>query len=145
MASGKVRSPAALDFPETDGSVPVNASYMPVECPFGPDMDVKTVPSGDFKECSSCDPFPLQEFLFLFIEQPLMLLFPRSALLFLLPFVCLTGLHQGGGVKSESLEHADGDQLDEGSSFRSLKRIRDPVPAIGGGFLPAVFSVEEPA
>lgn len=155
MASGKVRCPAALDFPETDGSVPVNASYMPVECPFGSDMDVKTIPSGDFKEHSSRDPFPVQEFLFLFIEQ-LMLLFPRSALfrlflfplpafLFLLLFVCLTGLRQGGGVKSESLEHADGDQLDEGSSFRSLKRIRDPVPAIGGGFLPAVFSVEEPA
>ena len=145
MASGKVRCPAALDFPETDGSVPVNASYMPVECPFGSDMDVKTIPSGDFKEHSSRDPFPVQEFLFLFIEQQLMLLFPLPAFLFLLLFVCLTGLRQGGGVKSESLEHADGDQLDEGSSFRSLKRIRDPVPAIGGGFLPAVFSVEEPA
>ena len=124
MASGKVRSPVAFDFPVTDGSVPVNASYMPVECPFGSDMDVKTVPSGDFKEHSSRDPFPVQEFLFLFIEQPLMLLFPRSALfrlflllfpafLFLPPFVCLTGLHQGCGVKSESLEHADGDQPDE--------------------------------
>lgn len=87
MASGKVRCPAALDFPETDGSVPVNASYMPVECPFGSDMDVKTIPSGDFKEHSSRDPFPVQEFLFLFIEQQLMLLFPRSALfrLFLFP------------------------------------------------------------
>ena len=64
-------------------------------------MDVKTVPSGDFKEHSSRDPFPVQEFLFLFIEQPLMLLFPRSALfrlflllfpafLFLPPFVCLS-------------------------------------------------------
>ena len=156
MASGKVRSPAALDFPETDGAVPVNAPHMPVECPFGSDMDVKTVPSGDFNEHFSRDPFPVQEFLFLFIEQQLMLLFPRSALfrlflfplpafLFLLLFVCLTGLRQGGGVKSESLEHADGEQLDEGSSFRSLKRIRDPVPAISGGFLPAVFSVEEPA
>lgn len=50
MASGKVRSPAALDFPETDGAVPVNAPHMPIECPFGSDMDVKTVPSGDFKE-----------------------------------------------------------------------------------------------
>ena len=79
MASGKVRSPETFDFPVTDGSVPVNASYMPVECPFGSDMDVKTVPSGDFKEHSSRDPFPVQEFLFLFIEQPLMLLFPRSA------------------------------------------------------------------
>ena len=78
MASGKVRSPVTFDFPVTDGSVPVNASYMPVECPFGSDMDVKTVPSGDFKEHSSRDPFPVQEFLFLFIEQPLMLLFPRS-------------------------------------------------------------------
>ena len=58
-----------LDFPETDGSVPVNAPHMPVECPFGSDMDVKTVPSGDFKEHSSRDPFPVQEFLFLFIEQ----------------------------------------------------------------------------
>ena len=77
MASGKVRSPVTFDFPVTDGSVPVNASYMPVECPFGSDMDVKTVPSGDFKEHSSRDPFPVQEFLFLFIEQPLMLLFPR--------------------------------------------------------------------
>lgn len=106
MASGKVRSPETFDFPVTDGSVPVNASYMPVECPFGSDMDVKTVPSGDFKEHSSRDPFPVQEFLFLFIEQPLILLFPRSALfrlflllfpafLFLPPFVCLTGLHQG--------------------------------------------------
>ena len=55
MASGKVRSPAALDFPETDGSVPVNAPHMPVECPFGSDMDVKTVPSGDFKEHFSRD------------------------------------------------------------------------------------------
>ena len=156
MASGKVRSPETFDFPVTDGSVPVNASYMPVECPFGSDMDVKTVPSGDFKEHSSRDPFPVQEFLFLFIEQPLILLFPRSALfrlflllfpafLFLPPFVCLTGLHQGGGVKSESLEHADGDQPDKGSSFRALKRSRDPVPAIGGSFVPAVFSVEEPA
>ena len=119
-------------------------------------MDVKTVPSGDFKEHSSRDSFPVQKFLFLLIEQPLVLLFPRSALfrLFLLlfpaflllpPFVCLTGLHQGGGVKSESLEHADGDQPDKGSSFRALKRIRDPVPAIGGSFVPAVFSVEEPA
>ena len=33
MASGKVRSPVTFDFPVTDGSVPVNASYMPVECP----------------------------------------------------------------------------------------------------------------
>ena len=156
MASGKVRSPAALDFPETDGAVPVNAPHMPVECPFGSDMDVKTVPSGDFKEHSSRDPFPVQEFLFLFIEQSLMLLFPRSArfrlfllplpaFLFLLPFVRLTGLHQGGGVKSESLEHANGDQIDEGSSFRTLKRIRNPVPAIGGGFLSAIFSLEKPA
>ena len=80
MASGKVRSPAALDFPETDGAVPVNAPHMPVECPFGSDMDVKTVPSGDFNEHFSRDPFPVQEFLFLFIEQQLMLLFPRSAL-----------------------------------------------------------------
>ena len=68
MASGKVRSPVTFDFPVTDGSVPVNASYMPVECPFGSDMDVKTVPSGDFKEHSSRDPFPVQEFPFLFIE-----------------------------------------------------------------------------
>ena len=68
MASGKVRCPAAFDFPETDGAVSVNASYMPVECPFGSDMDVKTVPSGDFKEHFSRDPFPVQEFLFLFIE-----------------------------------------------------------------------------
>ena len=156
MASGKVRCPAALDFPETDGSVPVNASYMPVECPFGSDMDVKTVPSGDFKEHSSRDPFPVQEFLFLFIEQPLMLLFlcsapfhlflfPLPAFLFLLPFVRLTGLQQGCGVESEGIEHADGDQPDEGSSFRILKRIRDPVPAIGGGFLSATFSLEKPA
>ena len=119
-------------------------------------MDVKTVPSGDFKEHSSRDPFPVQEFLFLFIEQQLMLLFPRSALfrlflfplpafLFLLPFVCLTGLQQGCGVEFEGIEHTDGDQSDEGSSFRALKRIRDPVPAIGGGFLPAAFSFEEPA
>ncbi|MDA6254909.1 hypothetical protein OSK51_29750, partial [Escherichia coli] len=49
------------------------------------------------------------------------------------------------GVKSESLEHADGDQPDEGSSFRILKRIRDPVPAIGGRFLSATFSLEKPA
>ena len=156
MTSGKVRSPVAFDFPVADGSVLIYAPHMPVECPFGSDMDVKTVPSGDFKEHSSRDPFPVQEFLFLFIEQPLMLLFPRSALfrlfllplpafLFLLPFVRLTGLHQGGGVKSESLEHADGDQPDEGSSFRILKRIRDPVPAIGGGFLSATFSLEKPA
>lgn len=156
MASGKVRCPAALDFPETDGSVPVNASYMPVECPFGSDMDVKTVPSGDFKEHFSRDPFPVQEFPFLFIEQPLMLLFLHSALfrlfLLLLPaflllysFILLTGLHQGSGIKSESLEHADGDQIDEGSSFRTLKRIRNPVPAIGGGFLSATFSLEKPA
>lgn len=126
-----------------------------VECPFGSDMDVKTIPSGDFKEHSSRDPFPVQEFLFLFIEQQLMLLFralrssasfSSRSLRFCSCFFCMPhGLASGGGVKSESLEHADGDQLDEGSSFRSLKRIRDPVPAIGGGFLPAVFSVEEPA
>ena len=87
MTSGKVRSPVAFDFPVADGSVLIYAPHMPVECPFGSDMDVKTVPSGDFKECSSRDPFPVQEFLFLFIEQPLMLLFPRSALfrLILLP------------------------------------------------------------
>ena len=42
---------------------------MPVECPFGSDMDVKTVPSGDFNEHFSRDPFPVQEFLFLFIES----------------------------------------------------------------------------
>ena len=74
MASGKVRSPETFDFPVTDGSVPVNASYMPVECPFGSDMDVKTVPSGDFKEHSSRDPFPVQEFLFLFIASAVILL-----------------------------------------------------------------------
>ena len=107
MASGKVRSPVTFDFPVTDGSFLIYAHNMPVECPFGSDMDVKTVASGDFKEHSSRDPFPVQEFLFLFIEQQLMLLFPRSALfrlflllfpafLFLPPFVCLTGLHQGG-------------------------------------------------
>ena len=75
MTSGKVRSPVAFDFPVADGSVLIYVPHMPVECPFGSDMDVKTVPSGDFKECSSRDPFPVQEFLFLFIEQPLMLLF----------------------------------------------------------------------
>ena len=77
----------AFDLPVADGSVLIYVPHMPVECPFGSDMDVKTVPSGDFKECSSRDPFPVQEFLFLFIEQPLMLLFPRSALfrLILLP------------------------------------------------------------
>lgn len=85
-----------------------------------------------------------------------MLLFLHSALfrlfLLLLPaflllysFIFLTGLHQGSGVKSESLEHANGDQIDEGSSFRTLKRIRNPVPAIGGGFLSAIFSLEKPA
>ena len=62
--------------------------------------------------------------------------------MFLLPFVCLTGLQQGCGVESEGIEHTDGDQSDEGSSFRALKRIRNPVPAIGGGFLPAAFSFE---
>ena len=156
MASGKVRSPAALDFPETDGAVPVTAPHMPIECPLGSDMDLKPVPSGDIKEHSSRAPFPVQEFPFLFIEQPLMLLFLHSALfrlfLLLLPaflllysFILLTGLHQGSGIKSESLEHAYGDQIDEGSSFRTLKRIRNPVPAIGGGFLSATFSLEKPA
>ena len=117
MASGKVRCPAAFDFPETDGAVSVNAPHMPVECPFGSDMDVKTVPSGDFKEHSSRDPFPVQKFLFLLIEQPLVLLFPRSALfrLFLLlfpaflllpPFVCLTGLHQGALFYTEYLKNS---------------------------------------
>jgi len=52
-------------------------------------------------------------------------------------------LQQGCGVEFEGIEHTDGDQSDEGSSFRALKRIRDPVPAIGGGFLPAAFSFEE--
>ena len=90
------------------------------------------------------------------IEQQLMLLFTYPALfrlflflfpafLFLLPFVCFTGLQQGCGVESEGLEHADGEQLDKRSFFRTLKRIRNPVPAISGGFLPAVFPVEEPA
>ena len=64
MASGKVRSPAALDFPETDGAVSVNASYMPVECPFGSDMDVKTVPSGDFNEHFSRNRSPSRNFSF---------------------------------------------------------------------------------
>ena len=107
MTSGKVRSPVAFDFPVADGSVLIYAPHMPVECPFGSDMDVKTVPSGDFKEHFSRDPFPVQEFLFLFIEQPLMLLFLHFALfrlfLLLLPaflllysFIFLTGLHQGG-------------------------------------------------
>ena len=58
MASGKVRSPVTFDFPVTDGSFLIYAHNMPVECPFGSDMDVKTVPSGDFKEHSSRDPFP---------------------------------------------------------------------------------------
>ena len=123
MASGKVRSPAALDFPETDGSVPVNAPHMPVECPFGSDMDVKTIPSGDFKKHFSRDPFPVQEFLFLFIEQPLMLLFLHFALfrLFLLLAPCVSapvffyiphGLAPGKWCQvPESLEHANGDQI----------------------------------
>ena len=72
MTSGKVRSPVTFDFPVTDASFLIYAHNMPVECPFGSDMDVKTVPSGDFKEHSSRDPFPVQEFLFLFIEQPLL-------------------------------------------------------------------------
>ncbi len=116
MATGKVRVRQTLDFPETDGSVPVNAPHMPVECPFGSDMDVKTVPSGDFKEHFSRDPFPVQEFLFLFIEQSLMLLFLHFALfrlfLLLLPAFLLLysfyiphGLAPGGGVKSESFRN----------------------------------------
>ena len=101
------------------------------------------------KEHSSRDPFPVQEFLFLFIEQPLILLFPRSALfrlflllfpafLFLPPFVCLTGLHQGGGVKSESLEHADGDQPDKGSSFRAPEAYPRSSSCNRRRFVPAV-------
>ena len=155
MASGKVRCPAALDFPETDGSVPVNASYMPVECPFGSDMDVKTIPSGDFKEHSSRDPFPVQEFLFLFIEQ-LMLLFPRSALfrLFLFPAPCVSVPASfcmprracvRGAVSSPRASNTRTEINLTRLLFPLPKRIRDPVPAIGGGFLPAVFSVEEPA
>mgnify|MGYP000256814729 CR=1 FL=1 len=44
MASGKVRSPVTFDFPVTDGSVPVNASYMPVECPFGSEYGCQNRP-----------------------------------------------------------------------------------------------------
>ena len=69
MASGKVRSPVTFDFPVTDGSFLIYAHNMPVECPFGSDMDVKTVPSGDFNEHFSRDPFPVQEFLFLFMSS----------------------------------------------------------------------------
>ena len=58
VASGKVRSPVAFDFPVADGSILIYTPHMPVECSFGSDMDVKTVPSGDFKEHSSRDTLP---------------------------------------------------------------------------------------
>ncbi len=47
MAPGEVWSTAAFVFPETDGSVPVDCCHMSTECPFGSDMDVKSVPSGN--------------------------------------------------------------------------------------------------
>lgn len=68
MASGKARSSVVLDFSETDGAAPVNAPHMFVECSFGSDMDIKTVSSSNFKEHFSRNPFPVQEFLFLFTE-----------------------------------------------------------------------------
>ena len=40
MASGKVRSPVPFDFPVTDGSFLIYAHNMPVECPFGSDMEM---------------------------------------------------------------------------------------------------------
>ena len=50
MASGEVGSTAAFVFSETYRPVPVDCRHMSVECPFGSDMDVKAVPSCDFKK-----------------------------------------------------------------------------------------------
>lgn len=68
MASGKVRSPAALDFRKL--TVPFLS--MPLTCLLNVPlvliwMSKPSLP-GDFNEHFSRDPFPVQEFLFLFIE-----------------------------------------------------------------------------
>ena len=68
MASAEVGSTAAFVFPETDSSVPVDCCHMSVECPFGPDMDVKSVPSGDFKKHFCRYFLTVQEFPFVFVE-----------------------------------------------------------------------------
>ena len=68
MTSGKVGSTAAFVFSETDGSVPVDCCYMSVECPFGSDMDVKAVPSCDFKKHFCRYFLTAQEFPFVFVE-----------------------------------------------------------------------------
>lgn len=69
MAPGKVGSTAAFVFSETDGSVPVDCCHMPVECPFGSDMDVKAVPSGNFKKHFCRYFLTVQEFPLVLVKQ----------------------------------------------------------------------------
>ena len=88
MTPGKVRSPAALGFPVTDGSILIYAPHMSVECPFGSDMDVKTVPFGNFKEHFSENHLAFQKFPFVLVKKQLVLFFPLFPffLLFLFQF-----------------------------------------------------------
>ena len=156
MASGKVRSPAALDFPETDGAVPVNAPHMPIECPFGSDMDVKSVPSSDFKKHFCRYFLTAQEFPFVLVKELLpsgffllsfllFFSFPFQTL-FLLPFcIFLTGLYLRGGVKTEGIEYMDRQEGDDFSIFRILQGVFNPVLAIGRRFFPVPLLVKDSA
>ena len=156
MTSGKVGSTAAFVFSETDGSVPVDCCYMSVECPFGSDMDVKAVPSCDFKKHFCRYFLTAQEFPFVFVE----LLMPSGFFflsflfffsfpfqtLFFLPFcIRLTGLYQGSGVKTEGIEYMDRQEGDDFSILRILQDVFNPVLAIGCRFFPVTLLVKDSA
>ena len=152
MASGKVGSTAAFVFPETDGSVPVDCCHMPVECPFGSDMDVKSVPSGDFKKHFCRYFLTVQEFTFVLVKQLLpsgfflfsfllFFSFPFQPLFFLPFCIRLTGLYQSGGVKTEGIEYMDRQEGDDFSILRILQGVFNPVLAIGRRFFPVPLLV----
>ncbi len=140
MAPGKVGSTAAFVFPVADGSVPVDCRHMPVECTLGPDVDVKAVPSGDFKKHFRRYFLTVQEFPLVlvklllpagFLQFPVFLFFPFLLQTFLFLSFCmrLTGLYQRRGVEAEGFEYTDGQKLDITAFFNILNDIGNPVSA----------------
>ena len=119
-------------------------------------MDVKAVPSCDFKKHFCRYFLTVQEFPFVFVE----LLMPSGFFLlsflfffsfpfqtlFFLPFcIRLTGLYQGSGVKTEGIEYMD---RQEGMIFPSSASFRvffNPVLAIGCRFFPVTLLVKDSA
>ena len=129
---------------------------MPVECPFGSDMDVKAVPSGNFKKHFCRYFLTVQEFPLVLVKQLLpsgffllsfqfFFSFPFQSLFFLLFCIFLTGLYQRSGVKTECIEYMDRQEGDDFSILYILQGVFNPVLAIGRRFFPVPLLVKDSA